>query len=55
MTLVRPALDPSTLPARTTSGYPEPYRARVLPRDRRALNERGAWVFTRRDGSGFAP
>ncbi len=39
MTLVRPALDPSTLPARTTSGYPEPYRSRVLPREKRALGE----------------
>ena len=36
MTLRRPALDPSTLPARTGSGYPEPYRSRVLPREKRA-------------------
>ena len=27
-----PALDPATLPPRTDSGYPEPYRSRVLPR-----------------------
>ena len=34
-----PALDPSTLTPRTTSGYPEPFRARVLPREKRALGE----------------
>lgn len=39
MTLRRPALDPSTLPARTGSGYPEPYRSRVLPREKRALGD----------------
>lgn len=39
MTLARPALDPSTLPPRTTSGYPEPFRARVLPREKRALGD----------------
>ncbi|MEO8063437.1 MAG: cupin domain-containing protein [Pseudomonadota bacterium] len=32
-----PALDPMTLPPRTGSGYPEPYRARVVPREKRAL------------------
>lgn len=32
-----PAVDPSTLTARTTSGYPEPFRSRVLPREKRAL------------------
>lgn len=35
--LRRPALDPSTLPARTSSGYPEVFRSRVLPREKRAL------------------
>ncbi len=34
---VKPALDPGDLPARSTSAYPEPYRSRVLPRDKRAL------------------
>lgn len=37
MTLRKPALDPSTLPARTTSGYPEVFRHRVTPREKRAL------------------
>ena len=39
MSLRKPALDPATLPARSTSGYPEPYRSRVLPRDKRALGD----------------
>lgn len=34
-----PALDPSTLAPRTTSGYPEPFRARVTPREKRALGD----------------
>jgi uncharacterized cupin superfamily protein len=37
MTLVLPALDPSTVVPRTDSGYPEPFRSRVLPREKRAL------------------
>jgi uncharacterized cupin superfamily protein len=37
MSLKPPALDPSTLPPRSASGYPEPYRSRVLPREKRAL------------------
>jgi uncharacterized cupin superfamily protein len=32
-----PALDPMTLEPRTGSGYPEPYRSRVVPREKRAL------------------
>ena len=32
-----PALDPSQLTPRNTSGYPEPFRSRVLPREKRAL------------------
>ncbi|HYO95307.1 MAG TPA: cupin domain-containing protein [Polyangiaceae bacterium] len=32
-----PALDPATVPPRGTSGYPEPFRSRVLPREKRAL------------------
>jgi uncharacterized cupin superfamily protein len=32
-----PALDPSSLTPRTSSMYPEPFRSRVLPREKRAL------------------
>lgn len=39
MSLKRPALDPSTLPPRTTSGYPEVFRSRVTPREKRALGD----------------
>jgi uncharacterized cupin superfamily protein len=39
MTLKRPALDPATLTARSTSSYPEPFRSRVLPREKRALGD----------------
>jgi uncharacterized cupin superfamily protein len=39
MTLKKPALDPMSLPPRTSSGYPEPYRSRVLPREKRALGD----------------
>jgi uncharacterized cupin superfamily protein len=39
MPLVPPALDPQTVPARNTSGYPEPFRSRVLPREKRALGD----------------
>jgi uncharacterized cupin superfamily protein len=35
--LTLPALAPETVPARCTSGYPEPFRSRVLPREKRAL------------------
>jgi uncharacterized cupin superfamily protein len=34
-----PALDPASLSPRTGSGYPEPYRSRVLPREKRALGD----------------
>jgi uncharacterized cupin superfamily protein len=34
-----PALDPATLPPRVASMYPEPYRSRVLPREKRALGD----------------
>ena len=37
--LRKPALDPKTLSAINTSGYPEPYRSRVLPRDKRRLGD----------------
>lgn len=39
MNLRKPALDPGTLTPRTGSGYPEPYRSRVLPREKRALGD----------------
>ena len=39
MSLKPPALDPMSLAARTSSGYPEPYRSRVLPREKRALGD----------------
>jgi uncharacterized cupin superfamily protein len=39
MSLRRPALDPSTVSPRSTSGYPEPFRSRVLPREKRALGD----------------
>lgn len=39
MSLKRPALDPLSLPPRISSGYPEPYRSRVLPREKRALGD----------------
>jgi uncharacterized cupin superfamily protein len=39
MSLNKPALDPMTLEPRTGSGYPEPYRSRVLPREKRALGD----------------
>ena len=37
MPLRLPALDPATVEPRATSGYPEPFRSRVLPREKRAL------------------
>jgi uncharacterized cupin superfamily protein len=39
MSLKPPALDPADLAPRSTSGYPEPYRSRVLPREKRALGD----------------
>lgn len=35
----RPALDPALVPPRSSSGYPEPFRGRVLPREKRALGD----------------
>lgn len=35
----RPALDPDSLTPRTHSTYPEPFRSRVLPREKRALGD----------------
>jgi uncharacterized cupin superfamily protein len=39
VTLRKPALDPSTVEPRNSSGYPEPFRSRVLPREKRALGD----------------
>lgn len=39
MALRPPALDPDQVPARSSSGYPEPFRSRVLPREKRALGD----------------
>lgn len=32
-------IDPNLIPPRTDSGYPEPFRSRVLPREKRALGD----------------
>ncbi len=37
--LTLPALDPATVTPRAGSGYPEPFRSRVLPREKRALGD----------------
>ena len=39
MTMQPPVLDPASLEPRTGSGYPEPYRSRVLPREKRAIGD----------------
>lgn len=39
MTLRLPAHDPASVTPRTDSGYPEPYRSRVLPREKRQLGK----------------
>ncbi|MBA3392204.1 MAG: cupin domain-containing protein [Deltaproteobacteria bacterium] len=39
MPLSLAALDPRELVPRTSSGYPEPFRSRVLPREKRALGD----------------
>ncbi|HEX6271470.1 MAG TPA: cupin domain-containing protein [Polyangiaceae bacterium] len=39
MALKLPALDPAAVAARNTSAYPEPFRSRVLPREKRPLGE----------------
>lgn len=39
MSLRPPALDPASLEPRTSSAYPEPFRSRVLPREKRALGD----------------
>jgi uncharacterized cupin superfamily protein len=39
MSLKKPALDPMSLTPRSTCGYPEPYRSRVMPREKRQLGD----------------
>ena len=39
MSVHRPALDPAAVEAVSRSGYPEPYRSRVLPRHKRRLGD----------------
>jgi uncharacterized cupin superfamily protein len=39
MSLSKPALDPQTVEAVSRSGYPEPYRTRVMPRHKRRLGD----------------
>jgi len=39
MALRTPALDPATVTPFTSSSYPEPFRSRVLPREKRALGD----------------
>ena len=39
MSLRPPALDPASVSPRSSSGYPEPFRSRVLPREKRALGD----------------
>jgi uncharacterized cupin superfamily protein len=39
MPLEKPALDPTMTQPHNSSGYPEPYRSRVLPREKRRLGD----------------
>ena len=39
MNVRKTALDPLSLEPRTGSGYPEPYRSRVVPREKRQLGD----------------
>jgi uncharacterized cupin superfamily protein len=39
MSLHKPALDPRALEPDDTSGYPEPFRSRVLPREKRRIGK----------------
>src|SRR5262245_34159761 len=39
MPLKSPGLDPASIAPRSSSGYPEPFRSRVLPREKRALGD----------------
>ncbi len=51
---MKPALDPTALPGRLTSGYPESFRSRVLPRDKRARKTAdGRPRFSHKDGTAY--
>jgi uncharacterized cupin superfamily protein len=39
MTSIASPLDPLQLPARSSCGYPEPFRSQVMPREKRALGD----------------
>src|SRR5262245_28681637 len=39
MSLKPPALDPASVSPRSSCSYPEPFRSRVLPREKRALGD----------------
>ena len=39
MSVQKPALDPQAVEAVSRSGYPEPYRTRVLPREKRRIGD----------------
>lgn len=39
MPVTKPALDPQSVAARSSTVYPEPYRSRVLPREKRGLGD----------------
>lgn len=39
MSLKQPALDPASVSPRSSTGYPEPFRSQVLPREKRALGD----------------
>lgn len=39
MTVGKPALDPHSVATYNSSGYPEPYRSQVLPREKRRLGD----------------
>jgi uncharacterized cupin superfamily protein len=39
MPLSKPALDPLSVDPQSRTGYPEPYRSRVMPREKRPLGE----------------
>src|SRR5437867_6210290 len=39
MSIKLPALNPPDVSPRSISGYPEPFRSRVLPREKRALGD----------------
>ena len=39
MSVNKPALDPRSVAVHSSSAYPEPYRSRVMPRDKRPLGD----------------